>query len=77
MRVVSQYQSAGNTNPITSCDIGIWAPSYTEPWFGATEPFAQRLEEAGFKILYKLQSKGLAPYKTEDPVVIRIIAQKL
>jgi SAM-dependent methyltransferase len=41
------------------------------------EPFAQRLEEAGFKILYKLQSKGLAPYKTEDPVVIRIIAQKL
>jgi len=35
-----------------------------------------RVESAGFKVVYKLQSKGLAPYGTEDPVVIRLIAQK-
>ena len=34
------------------------------------------LTEAGFDILYKVQSKGLAQYKSEDPMVIRIIAQK-
>ena len=35
-----------------------------------------RVESVGFKIIYKVQSKGLAPYGTEDPVVIRLIAQK-
>jgi cyclopropane fatty-acyl-phospholipid synthase-like methyltransferase len=35
-----------------------------------------RFSENGFEILYSLESKGLAPYKTEDPVVIRIIVQK-
>lgn len=40
------------------------------------EPFVQRIQKAGFSIIYKIQSKGLAPYKSEDPVVIRVIAQK-
>ncbi len=52
MRVVSQYQSAGNTNPITSCDIGIWAPSYTEPWFGATEDYSIVLNSASITATY-------------------------
>ncbi len=30
----------------------------------------------GLEVIYSLESKGLAPYKTQDPVVIRIIAQK-
>ena len=40
------------------------------------ETFVSRVESAGFKVIYKLQSKGLATYKTEDPMVIRLIAQK-
>ena len=30
----------------------------------------------GFTTLYNIQSKGLAPYKTKDPEVIRLIFQK-
>lgn len=41
------------------------------------ESFVQRLKNAGLEILYVLQSRGLAPYKDEDPEIIRIIAQKL
>ena len=40
------------------------------------DPFVQRIKNAGFSIIYKVQSRGLAPYKSEDPVVIRVIAQK-
>ena len=40
------------------------------------DSFISRLEGAGFKVLYKLQSKGLAVYKTEDPIVIRVIGQR-
>lgn len=40
------------------------------------EPFVKRIQNAGFSIIYKIQAKGLAPYKSEDPVVIRVIAQK-
>ncbi len=36
----------------------------------------QSLTKSGFDILYSLESNGLAVYKTEDPVVIRLIAQK-
>ncbi len=36
----------------------------------------KRLKKVDLKILYKLESKGLAPYKDEDPSVIRIIAIK-
>jgi hypothetical protein len=42
--------------------------SYTE--------FIERIENTGLTILYKVEGKGLAPYKDEDPVVIRVIAQK-
>ena len=35
-----------------------------------------KLENMNFKILYSIESKGLAPYKEEDPVIIRIVAQK-
>ena len=35
-----------------------------------------RIENSGFEIMYKIEDKGLAIYKDEDPVVIRIIAQK-
>lgn len=30
----------------------------------------------GFNVLYSLESQGLAPYKDEDPAVIRLILQK-
>ena len=34
------------------------------------------LRENKFKILYSIESNGLAKYKEQDPVVIRIVAQK-
>ena len=40
------------------------------------DEFVGRVESAGFTVLYKLQSKGLAPYGKEDPIIIRLIAQK-
>ena len=45
--------------------------------FVRLEDFINRIKDAGFSILYKIQAKGLAPYKNEDPVVIRVIAQKI
>jgi cyclopropane fatty-acyl-phospholipid synthase-like methyltransferase len=44
--------------------------------FVVFQDFIQRIEEAGFSILYKIESKGLAPYGSEDPVVIRVVAQR-
>ena len=44
--------------------------------FVKLDSFIQRIQDVGFDILYKIQSKGLAPYKNEDPVVIRVIGQK-
>ena len=40
MRVVSQYQQPGSTDTITSCDVGTWSPSFTQPWYGATEDYS-------------------------------------
>ncbi len=37
MRVVSQYSSFG---PVSSCDVGTWAPTYNPPWYGATEDYS-------------------------------------
>ena len=34
------------------------------------------LRSHGFKILFSAEKKGFAPYKTEDPVCIRIICKK-
>ncbi len=44
--------------------------------FVVYDDFVNRIQDAGFNIIYQIESKGLAPYKDEDPVVVRIIAQK-
>ncbi len=44
--------------------------------FITLKDFEHRLESNGFDILYSLESNGLAPYKDDDPIVIRVIAQK-
>lgn len=36
----------------------------------------EKLENRGLKIIYKLESQGLAKYKDDDPTLIRIVAQK-
>lgn len=36
----------------------------------------QELIEVGFRIEYSEENKGFAPYEDEDPIVLRIIAQK-
>lgn len=36
----------------------------------------EKLEKRGLKIIYKLESQGLAKYKDDDPTLIRIVAQK-
>ena len=40
------------------------------------EELINELEEIGFKILFQIESKGLAPYKDEDPVIIRAVCKK-
>jgi len=35
-----------------------------------------KIETLGFEILEKQEARGLAPYKSEDPYVLRIIARK-
>lgn len=37
----------------------------------------EKLKSINFSILYQIESTGLAKYKDEDPMIIRIIAQKL
>lgn len=44
--------------------------------FIVMEEMIENGKGAGLDVIYSLQSKGLAPYKTEDPEVIRIIFQK-
>lgn len=41
-----------------------------------TADFTQQLREMGWEIQYFVESNGLAVFKTEDPVVARIIAAK-
>ena len=40
------------------------------------EDFVKRVESAGFTILYKLESRGLAPYGEDDPAVIRVVGKR-
>ena len=40
MRVVSQYLSTQDISLINPCDVGIWTPFWTEPWFGSTEDYS-------------------------------------
>lgn len=35
------------------------------------------LKQIGFEILYEAEGRGFAPYKDEDPVIIRIVAKKV
>ncbi|WP_458454919.1 class I SAM-dependent methyltransferase [Methanobrevibacter sp.] len=37
--------------------------------------FISKLESRGFEVLYKIEDKDLAPYKDDNPYVIRIIAR--
>lgn len=37
--------------------------------------FCKKLESRNFEILYKIEDKDLAPYKDDNPYVIRIIAK--
>lgn len=36
-----------------------------------------RLIEAGFSIKYAEENNGFAPFKDSDPMIIRIVAEKL
>lgn len=36
----------------------------------------KKLMDAGFRIVYSAESKGFAPFAGEDPLVIRVIAEK-
>ena len=44
--------------------------------FANYDNLLKKLEELNFNIEYSVEDKGLAVYKEEDPVVIRIIAKK-
>ncbi|ABK45049.1 adenylylsulfate kinase [Magnetococcus marinus MC-1] len=44
--------------------------------FIVMEELVNRLQQAGFTILQQQESQGFAPHKDEDPVVIRIEAEK-
>jgi len=35
------------------------------------------LKECGFKILFSAEGSGFAPYKSEDPICVRFIAEKI
>ena len=37
----------------------------------------EKINSIGFEILYSKEGKGLAPYKKEDPVIIRLVAKKV
>lgn len=41
------------------------------------EATVDKLEKLNFKILEKIESQGLSPYKNEDPFLIRIVAEIL
>lgn len=40
------------------------------------EDTINKIENCGLKIIYQLESQGLAAYKDDDPMLIRIVAQK-
>lgn len=40
------------------------------------DKFTDKLENLGFEILFEIEDKDLAPYKDDNPYVIRIIAKK-
>ena len=40
------------------------------------DELVERLENVGLKVTYKIEDRGLAIHRSEDPVVIRVIAKK-
>tara|TARA_B100000683_G_scaffold121597_1_gene119467 strand:- start:1131 stop:6497 length:5367 start_codon:yes stop_codon:yes gene_type:complete len=58
MRVVSQYISTQDISLISPCDVGIWTPFWTEPWFGSTEDYSIVVTAASVNATY-LWSNGL------------------
>ena len=41
------------------------------------EATVDKIERLNFKVLEKIESRGLSPYKEEDPFLMRIVAEKL
>ena len=41
------------------------------------EATVDKIERLNFKVLEKVESRGLSPYKEEDPFLMRIVAEKL
>lgn len=41
------------------------------------DAIVNQIERLNFKVLEKVESQGLSPYKDEDPFLIRIVAKKL
>jgi cyclopropane fatty-acyl-phospholipid synthase-like methyltransferase len=44
--------------------------------FVVFEDFVQRIQRAGFEVIYKIESKGLAPHGDDDPAVIRVVGRR-
>ncbi len=44
--------------------------------FADFDKLKNKTEKAGFKINYSVESKGLAQYKDEDPIIIRFVVRK-
>lgn len=44
--------------------------------FSNKNELEKKIKEVGFEIIYIIEDKGLAIYKDEDPVVIRVVAKK-
>lgn len=45
--------------------------------FADYETLTRELKENNFSIIYSIESKGLAKYNEQDPVIIRIVAKKI
>ncbi len=56
-------------------DKDSFEPSHLR-WPMNDEFLQKKLGELGFNMLYHVESKGLAPYKEEDPMIIRVVCQK-
>ena len=54
----------------------VWYYNNHHRRFVVSEEFVAKVEQFGFEIVSAKEDKGFAPYKTEDPIVLRIIARK-
>ena len=54
-------------------DIDTWYYNNHSRRFVRLNELIETIEKAGLKIVFQQESKGLAVYKTEDPMVIRLI----